>query len=165
MGVRINLQALLDEAALAACLAYVDLNPVRAKMAKTPETSAHTSIMLRTKSAKTGKQPSSLSPFVGNPKKNMPKGLPFTLEDYLELVELTGRCIHQNKRGYIDNTTPCILTRLNISPENWLELTTKFEDHFKGAVGSPDAISKFCQNNKLKRRRNISRSKELFYVA
>jgi len=104
------------------------------------------------------------SPFVGNPRKNIPKGLPFTIEDYLELVDLTGRCIHQNKPGYIDNAVPCVLTRLNISPENWLELTTKFEDYFKGAVGSPDAISKFCQNQKLKRRRNIGSSKNLFDV-
>lgn len=33
---------LLDEASLLACAAYVDLNPVRAAMAKTPETSAYT---------------------------------------------------------------------------------------------------------------------------
>ena len=114
---------------------------------------------------KEGKQPFNLSPFVGNPKKNMPKGLPFAIEDYIQLVELTGRCIHQNKRGYIDAALPCILTRLNISTENWLQLTTKFEHCFKGAVGSPNSISKFCQNQKLKRRRNINSSKKLLDIA
>ena len=38
---------LLDQAAVIACMAYVDLNPIRAAIAKTPEDSAYTSIQLR----------------------------------------------------------------------------------------------------------------------
>ena len=120
---------------------------------------------MRSESAKGGKQPVELLPFVGNPKKHMPKGLPFELDDYLQLVDLTGRCIHQNKRGFIDDDLPCILTRLKISPDNWLKLTTGFEHFFKGAVGSPDSITEFCQNQKLKRRQNISHSIDLLDIA
>jgi hypothetical protein len=72
-------------------MAYVGLNPVRANMAATPEASEHTSIALRIKEAKNAEQPKVLSPFVGNPRKNMPKGLPFDLTDYIQLVKLTGR--------------------------------------------------------------------------
>ena len=165
---RFKSQPLLDEAALvalAACLAYVDLNPVRSNIAKTPETSKHTSIMLRTKFAKQGEQPSVLAPFIGNPKKQMAKGLPFYIDDYLELVDLTGRCIRHDKLGFIDNANNNILTRLNISSENWLKLTTKFEEHFKNVVGSPDSISKYRQNQKLKRLQDISNSKALFNTA
>ncbi len=44
---RYKCQPILDESALAACLAYVDLNPVRAGIAATPETSLFTSVYER----------------------------------------------------------------------------------------------------------------------
>ena len=44
---RYTSQALKTEEALLACMAYVDLNPVRAKKAKTPEASDYTSIKER----------------------------------------------------------------------------------------------------------------------
>jgi hypothetical protein len=65
-------------------------------------------------------------PFVGNPRNDMPAGLPFKLTDYLELVELTGRVIRDDKRGHIDGKIPSILKRLGIEAKNWMELTTKF---------------------------------------
>ena len=44
---RFKCQTLLDEAAIAACMVYVDLNPIRSGVATTPEGSEFTSIQER----------------------------------------------------------------------------------------------------------------------
>ena len=159
---RFKSQALLDEAALAACMAYVDLNPIRANIANTPEDSAYTSVKLRCEQATLSQQPNTLMPFVGNPRENIPKGLPFELSDYLQLIELTGRCIREDKKGYIDDNLPNILNRLNISAENWLIITTEFRTQFHGAIGREDVLSDYCEHQQLKRRQNLSQCKKLF---
>jgi len=121
---RFSSQALLDEKALLTCMAYVDLNPIRAKMAKTPEQSAHTSVKKRIQKAKTttqanhpNQQAKQLMPFVGNPRLDQPMGLTFRLTDYLELLDWTGRIVRDDKRGAIPANTPAILDRLDIPTE------------------------------------------------
>jgi REP element-mobilizing transposase RayT len=165
---RFKSQALLDEKALAACLAYVDLNPVRAKMAKTPESSDFTSIKQRASTAKQAhspnhpnQQPKKLMPFVGNPREAMPDGLPFKLTDYLELVELTGRVIWEDKRGYIERHYPTILARLGIEPDNWIKMTKEFELTFKDLVGNPSLMDTAVAILNRTRRPAISNCKAL----
>ena len=139
---RFTCQALLDEKALAACMAYVDLNPIRADIATTPETSDYTSVKHRIDTLReTHKQPDSLYPFVGNPRQPMPKGLPFNLNDYLALVDWTGRQFRTNKRGVIDDALPPILTRLQFDAHTWLTLTKQFEQQTRTLVGHPQTIA------------------------
>ena len=106
-------------------MAYVDLNPIRATKADTPENSDHTSIQLRidywknkanqdSSNSNDTLQPESLLPFVGNLRQPMPKGLIFNLIDYIELVDWTGRIIRDDKSGAISESAPPILQRLNL---------------------------------------------------
>jgi len=58
---RYKSQALLDEGAVLTCMSYVDLNPIRAGMAKTPEHSDYTSIQQRINSlSKKDKKPTAI---------------------------------------------------------------------------------------------------------
>jgi hypothetical protein len=159
---RFKSQALLDDAAVLACMAYVDLNPVRANIASTPEQSDHTSIQLRIQAALKGEQPSNLLPFIGNERQRSsktvePNGIAFALKDYLELVDDTGRVIRDDKRGAIGEKLAKLLTRLNIPQENWLKLTTQFGKLFHGPMGTLQELSSYCEHLQ-KRRRHFATS-------
>lgn len=141
---RYKSQALLTEEALLSCMAYVDLNPIRANMATTPETSAHTSIKERLKpsfdlAASVQEQmhlqaliqfdlpAKPLAQFEGSIKHTEQQGILFSLTDYIELVDYTGRIIRPDKRGYIPHHLPPILQRLEVDQKTWLENATGFE--------------------------------------
>ena len=44
---------------------------------------------------------------------------PFSLSDYLELVDWTRRAQRDDKRGAIDPRQPAIMQRLSLDPEIW----------------------------------------------
>jgi REP element-mobilizing transposase RayT len=163
---RYKSHALLDEEALIACLAYIDLNPIRAGMAQTPEESDYTSIQARiqqySKCSKTpSDQPTSLLPFVGDYRDNMPKGLAFDVCEYLQLVDWTGRAILEDKRGCIPKECPPILQRLEIDTKQWLYLTQHFESKFKGLVGTVDSLKKACKKLGYRRTPNLTACQQL----
>jgi REP element-mobilizing transposase RayT len=149
---RYTSQALLDEKALAACMVYVDLNPIRAQMANTPERSKHTSVQRRIATARHSplpnridQQPQQLLPFAGNPRNDMPAGLPFRLTDYLELVDWSGRILREDKKGAIPAQVPAILQRLQIDARHWCYLTRHFEHPFKHLVGAAHHVRSACE--------------------
>jgi hypothetical protein len=143
-------------------MAYVDLNPIRAKMVKTPETSQHTSIQKRTEAIQQNKrQPHKLLPFVGNPRQDMPQGIAFSLQDYCELVDTTGRIIRADKAGVIDSAHSPILSRLGLSEEQWITLTTEFEQHFCYAAGAEQMMQVFKTHTHRKRIGGMRQAKRL----
>lgn len=156
---RFKSQALLDEGAILSCMAYVDLNPVRADIAATPEQSDFTSIQLRIKAAIKGEQPKELLAFTGNEHEQNPTGIRFSLKDYLTLVDETGRVLKEDKRGAISSKATNILTRLQISNESWLKLSTGFETIFTGAAGTAEHLSEFSEHVGLQRAHGIANAK------
>jgi len=156
---RFKSQALLDEAALIACMAYVDLNPIRAGMADTPEESEYTSIQQRIAAVRSTEQtstapqaePEDLSEVIPklmgfSGRLDDDHGLPCDLKDYLELVDWSGRAIHPNKLGRIADHQPKILQRLQIEPSALLSYLSRQEDSFHHVIGSKSSIVPFPYN-------------------
>ena len=71
-------------------------------------------------------------------------GIPCPWEDYLQLVDWTGRIIRQDKRGSIDTNEPPILQRLSIQPDRWLHHATAFE-HCHAKVFNQEEASAFIR--------------------
>jgi REP element-mobilizing transposase RayT len=139
---RFKSQALLDEAALISAMAYVDLNPVRASMAETPEQSDHTSIQARLQDpAKT----TQLKPFSGDIGVVDHDPLPVDFYHYLELVDWTGRSILPHKRGNIPQDIPPILIRLNINAVQWIKQHHQLERHYPCFMGHWHNLQKACR--------------------
>ena len=136
--------AVLDEEALLATCAYIDLNPVAAGIAEVPKSSAHTSIKARVdhvkeqgrtedlKAARSGSVAGSaaaagleeahwLCPIedrrrLDSPREGMIEG--FSLGNYLLLVDYTARLFREGK-ATLSREVAEILDRLGSSVDHW----------------------------------------------
>ena len=115
---RFGCQALLSEKSILAAMTYVDLNPVRAKIASNIATSRYTSVKVRNqqlrKNPECANQP--IMPLVGVCSFNLPT---ISVADYIELVDFTGRELHLGKRGKIAASEPKALTKLGLDKNHW----------------------------------------------
>jgi len=180
---RFKSTALLDQAAVLACMAYVDLNPIHAGIATTPEASDFTSAQERVQ-AKMGKEKLKflrakyeekarkgnkvnelqneivkfniqatgenwLSPLAKSPLDQPPTAIPpllnMDLDDYLELLDWTGRQHRQDKKGQIPEELEAILKRLEIETESWLKTVKQFDSLFHRVAGKVRSIKKAAQ--------------------
>ena len=156
---RFKSQALLDQAALLACMACVDLNPVRAGLATSLAASDFTSAQQRLRQARAKRAPSDMSgvsagttrklplaPFAGesSPSPTTAAELPIRLHDYLTLVEETGRVAIPGKRGVIAAKALPVLAHLSLSPEQWQLLALQTQGRALRAIGRLDRLRDFC---------------------
>jgi REP element-mobilizing transposase RayT len=144
---RFKSQALLDEAGLLTCMAYVDLNPIRAGIAETPEGSEFTSIQARIAARQQAQQSQvPLKQFHVHGNNDTERSLPYSLKDYLELIDWTGRSIRRDKRGAIPTTLPRIFERINIDPEQWQSLMEPEGNVFASAIGKIDTLRLYADS-------------------
>lgn len=145
---RFRSQALLDEAALISCMAYVDLNPIRAKTCNTLEKSEFTSIQARLKAflREEGNTKSGwLAPMASE--KSLPTtmlAIPIRQTDYFALVDWTGRAVRSDKRGVIPAKVKPILQKLGVEEDNWVKNTQYFGNRFGRVLGRIDQIKHFA---------------------
>jgi hypothetical protein len=167
---RFRAQLLLDEASMLACAAYVDLNPIRAALAETLETSDFTGAKDRiddlqapadragnTHAWERGRRrcksgwmspleiDERLDPLGPDPdptaRRASQKGfLPISLARYLELLDWTGRQLRATKRGAVPSHLAPILTRLGMDSEDWCQVVGGFGRVFRRVAGTPASL-------------------------
>lgn len=147
---RFRSTALLDEKALLACLAYVDLNPIRAQVAATPEASGSTSVQDRIHARQYHEARAGLRRAAPDRARRLfarldPSSEPthaedglwlwplgqvregrqlITVDEYLRLVDTTGRLLRRGKRGAIAADLRAILNRLDLDVDAWIAAMT-----------------------------------------
>jgi REP element-mobilizing transposase RayT len=175
---RFKCQRLEDAGALLACMAYVDLNPVRAGLADTPEASDFTSAQDRSVALRARRQLASdpaatqaptpeqktmlekaraeatrdswLVPFGSSGNNDESTGARawlsgITEEDYLQLLDWTGREIRAGKRGRLSDDLRPVLERLDLDVEAWTENVKRYGSLFHRLTGKITRLRAWAQ--------------------
>ena len=169
--IRFGSRSLADEGAILVCGMYVELNQIRAGEAATPEQSRHTSAYDRIEGRKAqvasldqaGRNPVAARRDRWLCELTLEEGidadvqqgvrsttawrasdqglLPIAVDDYLELLDWTGRQVREEKRGSIPSHLASILQRLRVNSEHWLDTIDHFESRFGQVVGRAAEIA------------------------
>ncbi|MEQ9587243.1 MAG: hypothetical protein RJS97_04745 [Parvibaculaceae bacterium] len=188
---RFKCQPLLDDAAILACLQYVDLNPIRAGIAKTIETSLFTSAQARLadllaaaecssvaaadRACEHGPKAGWLQPVALEPKRKAVRDkstgrrtsnkgfLSMTVAEYLDLLDWTGRQIRgDGKSGTIPADLEPVFERVGISPEIWVDCVKRFGKWHASGVGRPESLKRHAERIGRNRSLNTSLSQQVF---
>ena len=170
---------LLDEAAIAACMAYVDLNPVRAGISDSVASSEFTSAKARLEDYRTairatrsdlqnyclehGEHAGWVSPIPLQPadsdvrdvlsmRRASHRGcLPMTLEQYLSLLEYTAISDPRRNSKQPTRDVDNILERLQLDAESWLRTVWNFGKLFRDAAGRYESRQAFREMRRIRR--------------
>ena len=135
---RFKSQLLCDERALLAAMAYVDLNPIRAGVAKTLQASRHTSAARRIAETKQTSAAFNgpLQPIAGA----LAPMASISTSDYLALLDWRGRQIAPHKKGRIRQSVPHVMQLLDARPERWATRVKAVGSGYWRVVGECDDL-------------------------
>lgn len=160
---RFKCQRLMDEGSVLVCMAYVDLNPVRAELACGLEDSRFTGVYDRLTARKAEKRLAAYGHDEGaneiqrkflNEERRIShradwlvaldgQGRPFLemdLEKYLALVEWTGQSIRSDKPGYLPVELVPVLDRYDLDVKEWVRNVESYGGLFYRIAGKLEAI-------------------------
>jgi hypothetical protein len=149
-------------------MVYVDLNPIRAGIAATPEESEFTSIQARIRELKEAGEWAGAAAKAAEKAEEAEEAeeadvvevpllrfrdevaepqpaIPFGLSEYLELVDWSARVIRGDKRGAMDDRLPPLLQRLNIDRDAWRKLLRPGGNVFSRAIGKLDRLTLYAR--------------------
>ncbi|WP_196138418.1 transposase [Aliikangiella sp. G2MR2-5] len=152
---------LLDETAVLACMAYVDLNPIRAGITQTLENAFHTSIKKRIDKLQSApiKLGEPLTPVNQSSDNSL---YSFNLNDYLALVDWTGRAIVHPNKASIPPHISSIIQRLNLQQGHWLDQIQRLCNSNPTMMGSIDKLREKAQTIKKRWVKGIGQAKLLY---
>ncbi|PCI64913.1 MAG: hypothetical protein COB38_12210 [Gammaproteobacteria bacterium] len=153
--------ALLDESAVLSCMAYVDLNPIRAGMVEDLQLSLHTSIKKRLDnlSVKPELLTRSIQSMAGSLDE---RNVNINLKDYVELVEWAGKSIVHPNKAKMPAHINSLLSAMNLQPDSWL---TQIQNFNKGSPHSIGCLAKLQERAKAMKKKwlkGITISKSLY---
>ena len=165
------------------CGIYVDLNPIRAGEADSPETARYTSAYQRIEAQSQRKNARSradgwMAELTLRPERKVDEPLayssrsgrrasdlgilPMSLEDYLRLLKWTARLLRSGQRSTIPQDLEAILDQMDVNHGAWLETVDNYETTFCHVVGSPSSIAEVAERMEASSLKGAAASRRVF---
>ncbi len=172
-----------NDASLLLCGMYVDLNPIKAGEADSPETARHTSAYQRIQAQSQRKNARDradawMAELTTRPERKDEAEmayssrtgrrasdlgiLPISLDDYLKLLKWSAGLIKTGKRSTIPKDLEAILDHMDVKHEAWLDTLDDYERSFCHVVGPPKSMSKVAERMEVNRLKGASASRRIF---
>ena len=186
---RFRCKLLLDEAALLTCMAYIDLNPIRAGETQTPEESRLTSAYDRINAFRADTMMERVEKTTEVVPEETPvpntalfeehqaadwlcplndtadrKGVFRTIstKEYLFILDILGREVQPGKKGSIPPSLEPILKRVSIDSACWLDTLDGYDGIFRRILGRADRVMEQAKEAGLKWFQGVRACRQVF---